>query len=48
MEHEEEKEKVLVPVLRKEVVKEEESLKELTEEDCEAKVWKLPLRWHIR
>jgi len=44
-EEEREKEKVLVPVLRRESIAEEAPLKELTEEDCEAKIWEAPRRW---
>ena len=47
MEHEEDRDKVLVPVLRHETVHEEELLEELPEEPGEVKVWEVQRRWRV-
>ncbi|MFC2003707.1 hypothetical protein ACFLV4_07205 [Chloroflexota bacterium] len=46
MECEEDREKVLVPVLRHESIHEKELPEELSED--EAKVWEVPRRWRIQ
>ena len=48
MEYEEDREKVLVPVLHRESIHEKELPEKLSEEPCEAKVWEVPRRWHIQ
>jgi len=47
MEHEEDRDKVLVPVLRHETIHEEELSEELPEESDEVKVWEVPRRWRV-
>ena len=47
MEREEEREKVLVPVRRREAIHEEALPKELPEEPGKVKVWEAPRRWRI-
>ncbi len=46
MECKEDREKVLVPVLRRESVQKKELPEELSED--EAKVWEVPRRWRIQ
>ncbi len=46
MECKEDREKVLVPVLRRESIREKEHPEELTED--EARVWEVPRRWRIQ
>ena len=46
MARKEEPEKVLVPVRRREIVREEEELQEELEEPQEVKVPQIPRRWH--
>jgi hypothetical protein len=47
IERQEEKEKVLVPVRRREITKEEEHSDEFLEEPVEVKVWEMPKRWYV-
>ena len=47
MEHEEDRDKVLVPVLRHETIHEKELLEELPEEPGEVKVWEVQRRWRV-
>ena len=47
MEHEEDRDKVLVPVLRHEAIHEKELLEELPEEPGEVKVWEVQRRWRV-
>jgi len=47
MKHEEEREKVLVPVRRCEPTQKEEILEELPDETTEGKIWETPRRWRV-
>ncbi|MFC1941843.1 hypothetical protein ACFLWU_01335 [Chloroflexota bacterium] len=47
MEHEEARDKVLVPVLRRETIHEKELSEELPEKADELKVWEVPRRWRV-
>ena len=47
MEHEEDRDKVLVPVLRHETIHEKELPEELPEESDEVKVWEVMRRWRV-
>ncbi|MFC1982815.1 hypothetical protein ACFLV5_03420 [Chloroflexota bacterium] len=47
MEHEEDSEKVLVPVLRHETIHEKELSEELPEEPDEVKVWEVTRRLRV-
>ena len=47
MEHEEEREKVLVPIRRREAITKRELPEEPPEEPQEMKTWEMPRRWYI-
>ena len=47
MEHGEDRDKVLVPVLRHETIHEKELSEELPEESDEVKVWELLRGWRV-
>jgi hypothetical protein len=48
MECEEDREKVLVPVLRHNSIHEKKLSEELSDEPCEVEVWEVPRRWRIQ
>ncbi|MFC1909034.1 hypothetical protein ACFLXD_04165 [Chloroflexota bacterium] len=47
MEHEENRDKILVPVLRQETIHDKELSEELPEEPDEVKAWEVQRRWRV-